>query len=278
MSERAPSPAGDDLLVEQHDGVLTLTINRADASNAIPYTVRDALIAEFERAHADLAVRVVVLTGAGERHFCTGADLRVRPPAPVRPEGAPEFVTGQAVEMMRTGFQRLMVAIQDCQKPVIAALNGTAAGGGAMLALAADLVVAADTARFVDVFASRGLVPDGGFAYLLPHIVGMHRATEIVMLGDTISATEARELGIVNRVVPAGELAATTAELAARLAARPTKVLGWAKHLLHSAVENPRHTVLEQEGLYVELNLGTADNAERTAAMGERRDPEFRGW
>ncbi|MFM7270416.1 MAG: enoyl-CoA hydratase/isomerase family protein [Actinomycetes bacterium] len=278
MSERAPSPAGDDLLVEQHDGVLTLTINRADASNAIPYTVRDALIAEFERAHADLAVRVVVLTGAGERHFCTGADLRVRPPAPVRPDGAPEFVTGQAVEMMRTGFQRLMVAIQDCQKPVIAALNGTAAGGGAMLALAADLVVAADTARFVDVFASRGLVPDGGFAYLLPHIVGMHRAAEIVMLGDTISATEARDLGIVNRVVPAGELAATTAELAARLAARPTKVLGWAKHLLHSAVENPRHTVLEQEGLYVELNLGTADNAERTAAMGERRDPEFRGW
>ena len=193
MSERAPSPAGDDLLVEQHDGVLTLTINRADASNAIPYTVRDALIAEFERAHADLAVRVVVLTGAGERHFCTGADLRVRPPAPTRPEGAPDFVTGQAVEMMRTGFQRLMVAIQDCQKPVIAALNGTAAGGGAMLALAADLVVAADTARFVDVFASRGLVPDGGFAYLLPHIVGMHRAAEIVMLGDTISADEARE-------------------------------------------------------------------------------------
>ena len=278
MAEAPAHDVDQELLASLQDGVLTLTINRVDASNAIPYYVRDRLIEHFQRAHADLAVRCVVLTGAGERHFCTGADLRVRPPAPTRPEGAPDFVTGQAVEMMRTGFQRLMVAIQDCQKPVIAALNGTAAGGGAMLALAADLVVAADTARFVDVFASRGLVPDGGFAYLLPHIVGMHRAAEIVMLGDTISADEARDLGIVNRVVPAGELAATTAELAARLATRPTKVLGWAKHLLHSAVENPRHTVLEQEGLYVELNLGTADNAERTAAMGERRDAEFRGW
>ena len=278
MPHRAAAAAGDDLLIARDAGVLTLTINRVEASNAIPYTVRDALIDEFERAHADLDVRAIVLTGAGDRHFCTGADLRVRPPAPERPAGAPDFVAGQAVEMMRAGFQRLMVAIQDCQKPVIAAVNGTAAGGGAMLALAADLVVAADTARFVDVFVSRGLVPDGGFAYLLPQIVGMHRAAEIVMLGDTISAQEALGLGIVNRVVPAAEVAATAADLAARLAAKPTKVLGWAKHLLHSAVENPRRTVLEQEGLYVELNLGTADNAERTAAMVERREPEFRGW
>jgi len=275
----APAPDTDrDLLVELRGGVLTLTINRPDASNAIPYTVRDALIEQFRRAHTVLAVRCVVLTAAGERHFCTGADLRVRPPAPERPEGAPDFVVGQAVEMMRAGFQTLMTSIQDCQKPVIAGLNGTAAGGGAMLALACDLVVAADTARFVDVFASKALLPDGGFAYLLPHIVGMHRAKEIVLLGDTLSAEQAREFGIVNRVVPAADLASEVGALATRLAAKPTKVLGWAKHLLHSAVDNPRAVVLEQEGVYVELNLGTADGQERTAAMLEQRDPDFRGW
>lgn len=278
MAETPAYDVDQELLAELRDGVLTLTINRVEASNAIPFSVRDRLIEHFQRAHTDLAVRCIVLTGAGERHFCTGADLRVRPEPPVRPEGAPDFVVGQAVEMMRSGFQTLMASIQDCQKPVIAALNGTAAGGGAMLALAADLVVAADTARFVDVFASKALLPDGGFAYLLPHIVGMHRAKEIVLLGDTLSAHEAKEFGIVNRVVPAADLRTEVDALAARLAAKPTKVLGWAKHLLHSAVDNPRAVVLEQEGVYVELNLGTADGQERTAAMIEKRDPNFKGW
>lgn len=278
MAETPAHDVDQELLAELRDGVLTLTINRVEASNAIPFYVRDRLIEHFQRAHTDLAVRCIVLTGAGERHFCTGADLRVRPEPPVRPEGAPDFVVGQAVEMMRSGFQTLMASIQDCQKPVIAALNGTAAGGGAMLALAADLVVAADTARFVDVFASKALLPDGGFAYLLPQIVGMHRAKEIVLLGDTLSAQEAKEFGIVNRVVPAADLRTEVDALAARLAAKPTKVLGWAKHLLHSAVDNPRAVVLEQEGVYVELNLGTADGQERTAAMIEKRDPNFKGW
>ncbi|MBJ7381984.1 MAG: enoyl-CoA hydratase/isomerase family protein [Acidimicrobiia bacterium] len=168
--------------------------------------------------------------------------------------------------------------MQDCQKPIIAAMNGTAAGGGAMLALAADLVVASDTARFVDVFASRGLLPDGGFAYLLPQIVGMHRAKEIVMLGETISAHEALELGIINRVVPGDELGSYVKDMADRLASKTTKVLGWAKQLLHSSVENGRSVVLEQEGLFVELNIATADSQERTAAMREKRDPTFRGF
>jgi 2-(1,2-epoxy-1,2-dihydrophenyl)acetyl-CoA isomerase len=278
MPEAPAYDVDQELLAELRDGVLTLTINRVEASNAIPFYVRDRLIEHFQRAHTDLAVRCIVLTGAGERHFCTGADLRVRPEPPVRPEGAPDFVVGQAVEMMRAGFQTLMASIQDCQKPVIAALNGTAAGGGAMLALAADLVVAADSARFVDVFASKALLPDGGFAYLLPQIVGMHRAKEIVLLGDTLSAQEAKEFGIVNRVVPAADLRTEVDALAQRLAAKPTKVLGWAKHLLHSAVDNPRAVVLEQEGVYVELNLATADGQERTAAMIEKRDPNFKGW
>jgi 2-(1,2-epoxy-1,2-dihydrophenyl)acetyl-CoA isomerase len=260
------------------NGVLWLTINRAESSNAIPYYVRDGLIDAFGSAHADLAVRAIVLTAAGERHFCTGSDLRIRPTMPPKPEGAPDMVVGSAIHMMRTGFQRLMEAIQDCQKPVIVALNGTAAGGGAMLALAGDLLIAADNAKFVDVFASRGLIPDGGYLYLLPRLVGLHKAKEIVFFGETISAADAQELGIVNRVVPADRLQAEARAWAERLAAKPTKVLGWAKKLMHDASEITRTGVLEEEAVFIELNAATEDSKERMAAMMEKRDPEWKGW
>ena len=122
--------------------------------------------------------------------------------------------------MMRAGFQQLMQAIQDCEKPVIVALNGTAAGGGSMLVLAADLVIAANTAKLIQVFVRRGLVPDGGVAYLLPRIVGMHKAKELIFFGDDLSAADAETLGIVNKVVPAAELQAAAKEWAERLASR----------------------------------------------------------
>ncbi|MGZ4754704.1 MAG: enoyl-CoA hydratase/isomerase family protein [Acidimicrobiia bacterium] len=268
----------EELLATLQGGVLTLTINRADSSNAIPFYVRDRLIEHFQDAQSNLDVRVIVLTGAGQRHFCTGSDLRVRPPAPPKPEGAPDMVVGSAVHMMRTGFQRLMESMQDCPKPVIAALNGTAAGGGAMLALAADVVIASETARFVDVFGKQALIPDGGYLYLLPRIVGMHKAKEIVFFGEQISAKEALDLGIVNRVVAPLELESAAHAWAEQLAAKPTKVLGWAKKLLHDATEVPRTQVLESEAVFIELNLGTEDGKERMAAMLEKRDPEWKGW
>lgn len=279
MSPTDKTPDVDqELLATLENGVLWLTINRAESSNAIPFYVRDRLIRYFQESHSDLAVRAIVLTAAGERHFCTGSDLRVRPPAPPKPEGAPDLVVGSAVAMMRTGFQRLMEAIQDCQKPVIVAMNGTAAGGGAMLALAADLVIASETARFVDVFGKQALVPDGGYLYLLPRIVGMHKAKEIVFFGEQISAKEALDLGIVNKVVGPLELETAARAWAEQLAAKPTKVLGWAKKLLHDASEASRTQVLETEAVFIELNQGTADGKERMAAMMEKRDPEWKGW
>ena len=278
MDDATRARAEEELTAELSGGVLWLTINRPDASNSIPFYVRDRLIEQFRDAHSDLAVRCIVLTAAGERHFCTGSDLRVRPPMPPKPEGAPEFVAGSAVNMMRTGFQQLMERIQDCQKPIIVAMNGTAAGGGAMLTLAADLVIASETAKIVDVFGKQALIPDGGFLYLLPRIVGTHKAAQIVFLGDTITATEAAELGIVNRVVPADQLHAAAEEWATRIAAKPTKVLGWAKKLLHDATEIPRTATLENEAVFIELNQGTDDGKERMAAMMEKRDPIWRGW
>jgi 2-(1,2-epoxy-1,2-dihydrophenyl)acetyl-CoA isomerase len=273
-----PESVDEELLARLDDGVLWLTINRADAGNAIPYYVRDRLIEHFVDAHGNLEVRAVVLTAAGEKHFCTGADLRTRPPAAPKPEGAPEMVVGSAVNLMRSGFQRLMEAIQDCQKPVLCSLNGTAAGGGVMLALASDLVVAADTSRLIHVFVRRGLIPDGGVAYLLPRLVGLHKAKELVFFGDDLSATDAERIGIVNKVVPAADLEATTREWAARLASGPTKAIGWSKQLLNDALDVDRRTLLVTEAMLVEMNVQTLDSKEGVASFMERRPSEFKGW
>jgi 2-(1,2-epoxy-1,2-dihydrophenyl)acetyl-CoA isomerase len=270
---------GDELLSRIENGVLWLTINRADKGNAIPFYVRDRLTEHFRDAKANLNVRAIVLTAAGERHFCTGADLSV--PQPTRddtPADAPDRVVGVAINMMRGGFQQMMQAMQDCEKPIIVAMNGTAAGGGSMLVLAADLVIAADTSKLIQVFVRRGLIPDGGVAYLLPRIVGMHKAKELIFFGDDLSATEAAELGIVNKVVPAAELEATAKEWAERLASGPTKAIGWAKKLLHDASELSRRDHLDLEAMLVEINSSTVDSQEGVASFRERRQPEWKGW
>jgi len=269
----------DELLQRVENGVLWLTINRADKGNAIPYYVRDDLIQAFRDAHLDLGVRAVVLTAAGEKHFCTGADLSVpQPPRGTKPDDAPDRVVGMAVNMMRMGMQQLMQAIQDCEKPVIAAVNGTAAGGGSMLVLAADLVIAADNARLIQVFVRRGLIPDAGVAYLLPRVDGMHKAKELVFFGDDLSAEDAATLGIVNKVVPAAELQAAAKEWAERLASGPTKAIGWSKKLLHDASELSRRDLLEEEAMLVEMNSSTVDSTEGVASFRERRQPEWKGW
>jgi 2-(1,2-epoxy-1,2-dihydrophenyl)acetyl-CoA isomerase len=268
----------EELQSRLENGVLWLTINRADKGNAIPWYVRDRLIEHFRDAQVSLDARAIVLTAAGDRHFCTGADLSVPQPMREKPEGAPDRVVGTAVEMMRRGFQTLMQSIQDCEKPVIVALNGTAAGGGSMLTLAADLVIAADTAKIIQVFVRRGLVPDGGVAYLLPRIVGMHKAKELVFFGEDLSAADAERLGIVNKVVPAAELQATAKEWAERLASGPTKAIGWAKRLLQDASELSRRDLLNEEAMLVELNGFTQDSGEGVASFRERRQPEWKGW
>ena len=278
-----PLPEGvnveEELVAKLENGVLWLTINRADKGNAVPYYVRDRLTQHFWDAHSDLDVRAIVLTGAGERHFCTGADLSVRQPAgKAKPEGAPDMVVGGATQMMRLGFQRLMQAMLDCEKPIIVALNGTAAGGGSMFVLAADLVIAADTAKIIQVFVRRGLIPDGGVAYLLPRVVGMHKAKELIYFGDDLLAADAERLGIVNKVVPAAELGAATKEWAERLASGPTKAIGWAKKLLQDASELSRRDLLDEEAMLVEMNSHTEDSGEGMASFRERRAPEWKGW
>jgi 2-(1,2-epoxy-1,2-dihydrophenyl)acetyl-CoA isomerase len=264
---------------EVAEGVARVTITAPDAGNSLDAFMRDRITERMEWASADHAVRVVVLGAAGERHFCTGANLGgPQRPAPARPEGAPDRLLGDAARTIRRGWQRLVASILDCEKPVVAAVNGTAAGGGAHLVLACDLVVMADHAKLVEVFVKRGILPDAGGAYLLPRIVGPQLAKEFMFLADDVPAARCAELGIANRVVPASELGATVDELAGRLAAAPTKAIGLTKWLLNRSFESSRHTAFEEEAAAQELLTSTVDFREGLTAFRERRPPEFTGW
>ncbi len=258
-------------------GVAWITLDRPDVKNAISPDQRDRMIELLAAASADLGVRAVVLGATGDA-FCTGADLRARrAPAP-RPDDAPARAVGEIAKMIRDGAQQLVAAVMDCEKPVIAAVGGTAAGIGAHLAFACDLVVAADHVRFIEVFARRGLVPDGGGAYLLPRTVGLQKAKELLFFGDDLPATEAATLGLVNKVVPADQLEATVDEWAGRLAVGPTRALALTKALVNRSLDSDRTAAFAEEATAQELNMGTVDANEGVAAFVERRSPTYRGW
>jgi 2-(1,2-epoxy-1,2-dihydrophenyl)acetyl-CoA isomerase len=259
-------------------GVAWITLNRPEAGNALTPDARNRVIDLLEAAGGDLATRAVVLTATGNKAFCTGADLRARRDEAAKPEGAPERPVGTVARMIRTGAQRLVAAVQDCEKPVVAAVNGTAAGLGAHLALACDLVLAAEGVRFIEVFVRRGITPDGGGAYLLPRLIGLHKAKELVFFGDDCPAEEAERIGLVNRVVPADQLEATAAEWAGRLATGPTPAIGLAKALLNRSLDTDRTTAFAEEAAAQEIAMTSEDAAEGVRSFVERRPPEFRGW
>ncbi|MFI6401594.1 enoyl-CoA hydratase/isomerase family protein [Streptomyces sp. NPDC050548] len=250
--------------------VAYVTLNRPEAMNAITPDQRDCLIRLLTDASADPSIRAVVLTGTG-RGFCAGADLRGGAAA------TGERVAGDVARTIRLGAQRLIAAVLDCEKPVIAAVNGTAAGLGAHLALACDLVLAAESARFIEVFVRRGLVPDGGGAYLLPRLIGPQRAKELMFFGDALTATDAERLGLVNRVVPDGELEKTSREWAHRLATGPTRALALTKQLVNASLDSDRTTAFAAEAAAQEINMTTQDAREGVASFVERRSPEYRG-
>ncbi|MFG3037867.1 enoyl-CoA hydratase/isomerase family protein [Streptomyces sp. NPDC048330] len=259
-----------DVLHSVENGVLRITLNRPEAMNAVTWDQRERIISLLDDASADAAVRAVVVTATG-RGFCAGADLRGGPAA------GGERVAGDVARMIRRGAQRFIGAVLDCEKPVVAAVNGTAAGIGAHLAFACDLVIAADSARFVEVFARRGLVPDGGGAYLLPRLVGPQRAKELLFFGDAVSAAEAKDLGLVNRVVPAADLDEAAREWAERLAQGPTRALALTKQLVNASLDSDRATAFVAEAVAQELNMTTRDAQEGVASFVERREAKYEG-
>jgi 2-(1,2-epoxy-1,2-dihydrophenyl)acetyl-CoA isomerase len=263
------------------DGVAWIVLNRPEAGNAVTPDQRNYMIGLLEQASADLATRAVVFTATG-KHFCTGADLRggrAQPGAGSdRPEGAPERPTGTVARTIANGAQRFIAAIQDCEKPVIAAVNGTAAGLGAHMAFASDLVIAAEEARFIEVFVRRGIVPDAGGLYLLPRIIGLQKAKELAFFADDVPAIEAERIGLVNRVVPGDKLEDAAREWAQRLATGPTVAISMAKRLLNRSLDSDRATAFLEEVLAQEVTMTSHDAAEGMAAFAERRPPSFTGW
>ena len=267
----------EEILFDVEDGILRVTLNRPEMGNAVTQDQRMRLAEWIERANEDHSIRCVVI-GATGRFFCTGADLRTQREPVELPEGQPERVVGDTRRMMTRGAIATVNSIIDCEKPVIAAVQGTAAGIGCHIAFACDLVVASEDAKFVEVFARRGLAIDGLGAWLLPRLIGLQRAKELVLLADDVSAARALEIGLVTRVVPAAELEATVDELAHRLASGPTKAHTVNKWLLNRSLDVDRHTLAGDEAWIVDVMANTIDSGEGVASFVERRPPNFRGF
>ncbi|HEX7095530.1 MAG TPA: enoyl-CoA hydratase-related protein [Acidimicrobiales bacterium] len=266
-----------DIRAHRDDAVLWLTIDRPQAGNALTPDNRLELVRLLSDAEDDVAVRCVVITATGDA-FCSGADLRASAGPSPRPPDAPERIVGDVARNMRKNAQRLITTILDLEKPVIAAVNGTAAGLGFHLALACDLVVASSTARFIEVFVRRGLVSDTGGAYLLPRLVGLQRAKELLFLGDDISAEQAHAMGLINRVVPPEALVEETTKLANRLAQGPTRAIALMKWLANRSLDSDRQAMFDSEAYAQDLNMTTHDGQEGVQAFVERRTPRYRGW
>ncbi|MCX8071926.1 MAG: enoyl-CoA hydratase [Candidatus Binatia bacterium] len=262
-------PEFETVAYKLENNVAWVTLNRPEQRNAVNATMREELIRIFHDAQTNSDIRALVLTGAG-KGFCTGADLSgSRGQGPQGP-GATRLV-------MKGSSQRLIRALWELEKPVVCAVNGVAAGLGAHLAFASDFVIAAQEARFIEIFVRRGLAVDAGGAFLLPRLIGLQRAKELVFFGDDLSAEDAHCWGLVNRVVPADQLEATARSWAERLARGPTIALGFSKRLLNRSLDGDLETCLEEEGLAQAIVAQSEDLREGVQAFIERRDPVFKG-
>jgi 2-(1,2-epoxy-1,2-dihydrophenyl)acetyl-CoA isomerase len=276
-------------MVAVDDGVARITINRPERRNALDGASRDALVSALREARSDPDVRAVLLTGAGGS-FCSGADLgggaspstpapaaEATPPAPAPAAPSGGIDQRAAVEALRNGAQTLLRTLWELDKPTVAAVDGPAAGVGAHLALACDLVVMAQGARLIEVFSRRGLVLDAMGAYLLPRLVGLGRAKQIVFLAEDIGAEQAMQWGLAQYVTVPERLLEEAQALAARLAKGPTRALGLSKMLLNRSFESSLDQSLLDEAYAVALNTANADMREGMIAFMQRRPAEFSG-
>ena len=257
------------ILLGETDHVATITLNRPERMNAFGGRMRQELVECLEAVRANPDIRVVVITGAGKA-FCTGGDLREFA------DGTVQALSKQA-SSDRPPMCQAVLAIHAIEKPVIASVNGVAAGGGCNLALACDIRIASETARFAQVFTRRGLHPDWGGIYFLPRLVGYAKAAELIMSGETVDAAEALRLGMVNRVVPANALKPATEELAVRIARNAPLPIAFAKRGLQRFGHWDLAEALDYEVYVLEILRKSRDVAEGIAAFLEKRDPHFEG-
>lgn len=261
------------LLVERHGAVALLTLNRPATRNALSgedcFAAFETVLAELD---ADLSVRAAVLTGAGSA-FCSGGNVAEMRDRAGMFAGTPE----QIAASYRAGIQRIPLAFERCQVPIVAAVNGPAIGAGNDLACMCDMRIASTAARFAESFVKVGIIPGDGGCWLLPRVVGAARAAEMAFTGETLDASQALAIGLVSRVVEPGQLLPEALALAQRIAANPPQVLRWTKQLLRQARDGTLAEALDAAGRLQGLAHHSADHAEAVAAFFERRPAVFSG-
>lgn len=259
----------DEVLFRREGAVEVVTLNRQEVLNAFNFNMLQALTRRFEELEQDDEVRAVVVTGEG-RGFCTGADLTG---GGARGDGH----TPMGMRLSAGLYSRLIRTMVEMEKPVVGAINGDAAGAGCNFALACDLLVASEKARFIQVFVRRGLVADAGGTFFLPRLVGLARAKELMFFGEAVDAQRAYEIGLVNRVVPHEKLMEEAMELAGRLAEGPTRAIGMMKRMLNRSFESDLSTCLDFEATFQGIAVSTADVLEGITSFLQKRKPEFKG-
>ena len=263
--------ADNPVLIERVNGLAIVTLNRADSYNAFDGPLAEAFLAALVECDEDRSVRAVMITGAGKA-FCAGGNLKAMKEV---------ADAGQSVGVF---LKRLVVPIHGAiatiarmEKPVIAAVNGPAGGFGFSLALACDLVLASDAAMFTMAYTKAGLSPDGSSSFFLPRIVGPKRAYDMMVNNEVLSPMEAKDLGIVNRIVPADSFAEEARDYCARLAQGPTRAFGAAKRLIALSPESSLETQMEHERRAIAESAGTEDFKEGVTAFVEKRAADFKG-
>jgi enoyl-CoA hydratase/carnithine racemase len=269
--------AMETLQVFRENSVVTVTINQPEKKNAINSAMWDGLAEIFREIASRADDRVVVVTGAGN-DFCSGADLSGRGGNAAAAAGASAGAQNQVHHL--AAMRRVndaCIALQRLPQPTIAKVRGVAVGAGCNLALGCDLVVASSTARFSEIFARRGLSLDFGGSWLLPRRIGMHRAKELALLAEIIGANDALEMGLINRVLPDGEVDAFVDNWARKLAAGPPIALAQTKRLLNNSLNVTLEEALDDEAAAQTINFATSDTAEAMRAFIEKREPKFTG-
>lgn len=255
------------ILTSLDNGIYTITLNRPDVYNAFNEQLTTDLQEAFKEAAKNDAVRVVVLTGAGKA-FCSGQDLKDAP-------------SGGGKRSLRDSLERrynpLIRAMRKLPKPIIASINGVAAGAGLSLALACDYRIMADSAKMIEVFVRIGLVPDSGSSWFLVKMLGVAKAFELAATGDDVTASKAKELGLANEVVPLAELQAATLKTATAFATGPTKAYGYIKRMIDRAANMTLDEALDNEVFMQEAAGRTEDYSNAVKAFAEKRKPEYAG-